>query len=239
MLQKLIKTQKLKLLHVFFDEKVMRENNKLMLFMKVARISSFRYAIYQALELLLTSFLMFCISKIKRNSLKLPKEICRDNNIQFSDFTKKNLNHISDKIDIIFCFRFSKILKSEILNLAKIKTINFHGSLLPKYAGLGSTFQALKNEDNLLGGSFHEMTNKIDGGKIFLQKTISVNNKKSVCFHHIMTYLRSSCLIENLIDNMIANKSFKNDAMENEYNSFSKKDVRSFKKSLIKIEDIF
>ena len=52
------------------------------------------------------------------------------------------------------------------------KIVNIHPSLLPKYKGLNTHQKALKNNDKYSGCTVHYVTDKIDSGKIILQKKL-------------------------------------------------------------------
>lgn len=62
------------------------------------------------------------------------------------------------------------IIKPNILNKAERHVINVHRSLLPKYAGLDAIFWALYHGEDKIGATVHTVSEKIDAGKIILQK---------------------------------------------------------------------
>ena len=72
-----------------------------------------------------------------------------------------------------------KILNKKFINRFKKKIINIHPSLLPKYKGLTTFHRALKNKEKLTGCTVHYVNNKLDSGKIILQKKIYVEPKDS------------------------------------------------------------
>ena len=65
---------------------------------------------------------------------------------------------------------FMKVLSSKFIRSFNGKIINIHPSLLPKYKGLNAYKRVLKNNELYSGCSVHYVSNKIDGGKIILQK---------------------------------------------------------------------
>ena len=141
--------------------------------------------------------------------------------------------------DVLFCFRFSKVLRSNIIKIPKIAAINFHGSLLPKYAGLGSIFQSMFHKEEMMGGSFHLIDEEIDTGNIITQSKFNINSKKSVSFHHIKCYVESSKLFSDIFERILVNKYKLQNKKEILYFSFPDKNkVRSFKGSFIKFQDI-
>jgi methionyl-tRNA formyltransferase len=75
--------------------------------------------------------------------------------------------------DILVSFYYNRVIQSTLLDKHRL-SINFHGSLLPDYAGSHALNWQLINGENVSGVTIHELTNKIDGGKIFLQKDFQI-----------------------------------------------------------------
>ena len=88
------------------------------------------------------------------------------------DLKKKN-------IDIICLAGYMKILNKKFISRFKKKIINIHPSLLPKYKGLDTFQRALKNREKLTGCTVHYVDDKLDSGKIILQKKIYVEPNDS------------------------------------------------------------
>ena len=55
------------------------------------------------------------------------------------------------------------------------KMINIHPSLLPKYPGLHTHSNVLKNHDKEHGTSIHFVTNDLDAGPLIAQRKLSVH----------------------------------------------------------------
>ncbi|MCC2625251.1 MAG: hypothetical protein K0R14_1124 [Burkholderiales bacterium] len=82
------------------------------------------------------------------------------------------------------CFIFSIInpyvLSAKLLTHIKpIKAINYHDSLLPKYAGVNSTTWALLGNEQFHGITWHEMIGGIDEGDIYYQAKIPVDEAET------------------------------------------------------------
>ena len=58
--------------------------------------------------------------------------------------------------------------------------LNIHPSLLPKYKGLNTHERAIKNKDKFSGASVHKVTQKLDSGKIILQKKVKILKSDNV-----------------------------------------------------------
>ena len=67
-----------------------------------------------------------------------------------------------------------KVLSKEFIKKFDGKIINIHPSLLPKYKGLNTHSKAIINKDKLAGCTVHFVTEKLDSGKIILQKKVKI-----------------------------------------------------------------
>ena len=85
------------------------------------------------------------------------------------------LNHLKrNNIKFIFLAGFMKILSKNFIRIFKNKIINIHPSLLPKYKGLNTHKRAIKNREKFSGCSVHFVNEKLDSGKIILQKKVKI-----------------------------------------------------------------
>jgi len=66
------------------------------------------------------------------------------------------------------------IPQSFLVNKKVLLAINYHDSLLPKYAGINSTTWAIINEEKKHGVTLHKVTPGIDDGNIIAQSTIDI-----------------------------------------------------------------
>ena len=106
--------------------------------------------------------------------------------IKIIDFAKKHeINHLLkilkfNNIRLICLAGFLKILSKEFIKSFKGKIINIHPSLLPKYKGLNTHERVLENNEKFTGCSVHFVNEKLDDGKIILQKKIKIFKKDNV-----------------------------------------------------------
>ena len=106
--------------------------------------------------------------------------------IKIVDFTKKHeINHLLkilkfNNIKLICLAGFLKILSKDFIKSFKGKIINIHPSLLPKYKGLNTHERVLENNEKFTGCTVHFVNEKLDGGKIILQKKIKIFKKDNV-----------------------------------------------------------
>ncbi len=85
-----------------------------------------------------------------------------------------------NRIDLICLAGFMKILSLDFIKKFKGKILNIHPSLLPKYKGLNTHARAIKNKDKYSGCTVHLVNEKLDSGKIILQKKIKIFKKDTV-----------------------------------------------------------
>ena len=78
------------------------------------------------------------------------------------------------KIKLICLAGFMKILSKNFIKKFKGKIINIHPSLLPKYKGLNTHQRAIDNKDKFSGCTIHYVNQKLDSGKIILQKRVKI-----------------------------------------------------------------
>ena len=94
------------------------------------------------------------------------------NKSQFETESQKAL--LSYKIEIICLAGFMKILSKEFISLWQNKIINIHPSYLPKNKGLNPQKQVLDEKSSFTGCTVHFVNEKVDSGKIILQKKVKI-----------------------------------------------------------------
>ena len=110
------------------------------------------------------------------NQFKIKKKIF---NFKYIKIVEKRILELTKKENIKFiCLAgFMKILSKNFIKKFDGKIINIHPSLLPKYKGLNTHFKAIDNKDKFTGCTVHYVSEKLDSGKIILQKKIKINAK--------------------------------------------------------------
>ena len=110
---------------------------------------------------------------------KIQKKVINFKNKNIAE--KKLLNLLSKKKIRFICLAgFMKILSKKFIKKFSGKIVNIHPSLLPKYKGLNTHQKALKNNDKYSGCTVHYVTDKVDSGKIILQKKVKIKRKDSL-----------------------------------------------------------
>ena len=103
------------------------------------------------------------------DQFNIKKKIFNFNNFRIAENEiLKQLNE--NDINFICLAGFMKILSKNFIKKFKGRIINIHPSLLPKYKGLNTHERAIKNKDKFGGCTVHFVNEKLDSGKIILQK---------------------------------------------------------------------
>ena len=79
-----------------------------------------------------------------------------------------------NKVDLICLAGFMKILSGNFIKKFYKPILNIHPSLLPKYKGLNTHNRAIENKEKYSGATVHIVNEKLDSGKIILQKKIKI-----------------------------------------------------------------
>ena len=79
-----------------------------------------------------------------------------------------------EKIKLILLAGFMKILSKRFVKKFKYPILNIHPSLLPKYKGLNTHQRVIRNKEKFSGCTVHVVNEKLDSGKIVMQKRVKV-----------------------------------------------------------------
>ena len=104
------------------------------------------------------------------------------------------------KVDMVLLIGFMRILSTKFCKEWKMRILNVHPSLLPKYAGGMDTDvheEVIKNGDTETGCTIHFVTEAIDSGPILIQKKCSVDkNETPESLKKKVQYLEGEAFIE-------------------------------------------
>ena len=111
------------------------------------------------------------IAVLTRDQLKLPCIEAADVN------TPDIIERISDcKADLLLVVAFGQKIGPELLNLPNCRTINLHGSLLPKYRGAAPINWAIINGEKETGLTIIELNEVWDGGASWGQSITTIQS---------------------------------------------------------------
>ena len=105
------------------------------------------------------------------------KEVALKNNIKvFQPSSLKNdYEFLKDfEFDLLITAAYGQFLPEAVLKMAKINSINVHGSLLPKYRGGAPIQRAIINGDKKTGITIIKMVNKMDAGVMYAKEEVEI-----------------------------------------------------------------
>ena len=73
-----------------------------------------------------------------------------------------------------------KIISKTFINEFRKTIINIHPSLLPKFKGLNTFSRVLKNKEKKTGCTVHYVDEKIDSGKVIVQKFFFISEEDDI-----------------------------------------------------------
>lgn len=79
-----------------------------------------------------------------------------------------------NNVDLICLAGFMKILSGSFIRKFNKPILNIHPSLLPKYKGLNTHNRVIQNKEKYSGATVHIVNDKLDSGKIVLQKKVKI-----------------------------------------------------------------
>jgi phosphoribosylglycinamide formyltransferase-1 len=100
--------------------------------------------------------------------------------IKIIDTKKRNFENIILKelkkynISLICLAGFMKVISKRLINNFGKKIINIHPSLLPKFKGLNTFKRVLKSNEKKTGCTVHYVNERLDSGKIIIQKSFFI-----------------------------------------------------------------
>ena len=93
----------------------------------------------------------------------------------FDDEEVKKILNLNPNVVVVVAY--GKILPAKLLDNTKIKFINIHASLLPKWRGAAPIQRALMNLDKETGVSIMKILPKLDTGPVMMQSKIKIDKK--------------------------------------------------------------
>ena len=128
---------------------------------------------------------------------KIKKRIFNFENKSLAE--KKILRELKkDKIDLICLAGFMKILSKKFIKNFKGKILNIHPSLLPRWRGPSPIESSILEGDKITGVSLMQMTEELDAGPVYEQRSISINGENTKTLSEKLTLLAGE-MIESFL----------------------------------------
>ena len=109
--------------------------------------------------------------------------------------------------DYLFSIVNNSVLPKEILELPRIEAINYHDSLLPRYAGVNATSWALMDGEKTHGVTWHVMTARVGVGNILQQISIEIKSDETAFTLSGKCYEAAIYSFAQLIDELSSNQA--------------------------------
>ena len=98
-------------------------------------------------------------------------------NTKLRNYEDKILQYLKkNNINFICLAGYMKIISKKFIKKFGKKIVNIHPSLLPKFKGLNTYSRVLQHKERITGCTVHYVSEKLDGGKIILQKSFYINS---------------------------------------------------------------
>lgn len=82
-------------------------------------------------------------------------------------------------VDLIVVASYGQIIPRTVIDAPKIATVNFHGSLLPKYRGAVPVQMTILNGDKVAGVALQKMVFELDAGDIIASREVELNGSET------------------------------------------------------------
>jgi methionyl-tRNA formyltransferase len=148
-------------------------------------------------------------------SIDLPfqslEEVCRNKNIPYIISENPRKIQLTTEIstfspDFLISNGWGWIIPDEFIDLPRIKALNCHSSLLPKYKGPSVYRHVLMNFEKNTGLSVHEITPQIDEGDVYASKKLDIDKKDTPTSLLYKLSLMSGEVIREAMDFAAQNK---------------------------------
>lgn len=141
-------------------------------------------------------------SAVKKLAIELNIDVFQPYNI------RQEYEHIINnyEFDLIVTAAYGQIVGTRLLYYPKYKSINVHGSLLPKYRGGAPIQRSIINGDKQTGITIMYMAKGMDSGDILAQKAINIEEDDNSDSMFIKLANLGSSMINDVIDDLVNNK---------------------------------
>jgi methionyl-tRNA formyltransferase len=105
---------------------------------------------------------------------ELQLKVLKPESVKGNDLFRMGLEGLG--ADVFIVVAYGKILPADIINLPKLKTLNVHFSMLPKYRGASPIQSAILKGDAETGTSIMLIDEKLDHGPVLAQKAVTIDS---------------------------------------------------------------
>lgn len=115
---------------------------------------------------------------------------------------RKDHDWVKDlNLDVIVTMAYGQILPDDLLEMPKQKSVNLHGSLLPKYRGAAPIQRAIEAGDKETGITLMEMAHEMDAGRMYAKEVVEITpNETYTSLCKKLSIAGAKVLEEHLLD---------------------------------------
>ena len=141
---------------------------------------------------------------------------CEENNIPCINSLDELPLPRESSVDYLFSIVNGKILRSDDLKIARFAAINYHDSILPKYAGVNATTWSILNGETSHGITWHIINEKIDKGDIVYQSDFPLSTDETALTLNLRCFEEAVLGFREIISKIeSSNLTTKQQALEN------------------------
>ena len=124
-----------------------------------------------------------------------------------------------NSFDYLFSVVNHSMLSQEVLELPRKLAINFHDSLLPKYAGLNTTSWAILNRELEHGVTWHLMEREADKGDVMKSRFVTIDEEETSYSLNLKCYEAGIQSFSEMIDELSSDqeKQYKQNLSDRTY----------------------
>jgi methionyl-tRNA formyltransferase len=108
--------------------------------------------------------------------------------------------------DLLLVAAYGQIIPQEVLDIPKFKSINIHGSILPKHRGASPIQSAILNGDTESGITLIQMDAQMDHGPIVATQSVAIEDKETFSTLHKKLSIIAADLITKTLQDWFAGK---------------------------------
>ncbi len=183
---------------------------------------------------------LLCIFFARLFLTRTPKWLTLDELIDRYQIPTHNTTNINSKAsracieswepDVMVSLYFDQILKSKVIKIPEVATLNVHPGILPRYRGIWPEFWKLLNEEEYAGVSIHHLIEKIDAGDVIAQEKFVIEKEDTKFSLALKSAQKGSQLLIKVLKKMKAGKKLKPLTLEGTPVYYSLPDKESFDK---------
>lgn len=187
-----------------------------MFFDKVLLIGNGRVA-DDIIRILVKNKVTFEYIQVIAEEFTFTRKLCEKLSVPFKEIDKNKVGTFLSAINkktLIISAHNSYIFPSEVCNNDFLTIINMHIAFLPHYRGMNPTTWAIYNQEEYAGVTWHLVTDKIDNGRIIVQRRIKIEEDETAIKLMMRCFREGISLFEENLVSFIDN-TFKTFIPEN------------------------